>query len=237
MIKHTVQSFLIIGTDQDLLQNQMNTLYQAYDVLTIDRTILSTDILIEETKSEKLSIGIAEIKKIQKKLILKPIKSKTKAVVILDAQNLTFQAQNALLKTLEEPPDNTIIVLISPTTEVFLPTVLSRCTMIILDEPNKHVYHADDRLEDVLQIISSWGIGRRLKQAEVLAKEKQIAIDWIEKAILSSRNLLRNAVEKDEKDMIANLKHMIKTFQAYGKDVQTTNVNLRLALENMFLAL
>src|SRR3989344_2473360 len=52
-----MQSFLIIGTDQDLLQNQLNTLYQAYDVLTIDRTILSTDILIEETKSEKLSGG------------------------------------------------------------------------------------------------------------------------------------------------------------------------------------
>ncbi|HLD01475.1 MAG TPA: hypothetical protein VJC10_01235 [Patescibacteria group bacterium] len=232
-----MQSFLIIGTDQDLLQNQLNTLYQAYDVLTIDRTILSTDILIEETKSEKLSIGIAEIKKIQKKIILKPIKSKTKAVVILDAQNLTIQAQNALLKTLEEPPNNTIIVLVAPTIEVFLPTVLSRCTIIVIDEPNKHAGLAGENLEEVLQTIPGWEVGQRLKQAEILAKEKQTAGDWIEKAILSTRNLLRNAVEKDEKETITQLKHMAKIFQAYGRDIQTTNVNLRLALENMFLAL
>lgn len=232
-----MQSFLIIGSDQNKIDTTLEELYQKYEVFEIDRTILSTASLLEETKPEKLSIGIAEIKKIQKKLFLKPIKSKMKAVTITEAEHLTPQAQNALLKTLEEPPDNTIIILVAPSEEVFLPTILSRCTILTLNKPNINADQDDNNLEDILQKIPDWEIGQRLKQAEILAKERQTAILWITSAILSARSLLRHSIANDKMEDISTLNKTIKTLQSYGQDIKTTNVNLRLALENLFLSL
>ena len=60
------------------------------------------------------------------RLQLKPFAGKYKVAVLNDAENLSSQSANALLKTLEEPAENTIIILISSSSRL-LPTILSRC--------------------------------------------------------------------------------------------------------------
>ena len=72
------------------------------------------------------AIGIEDIRNCQKKIFLKPIKSKIKAIILEAYNGITTPAQNALLKLLEEPPANTIIYIISANKELFLPTILSR---------------------------------------------------------------------------------------------------------------
>ena len=61
---------------------------------------------------------------------LKPYSSKYKIYIVPDAQLMNPQAQNALLKTLEEPPEYAVLMLLTNNIDTFLPTVLSRCIVL-----------------------------------------------------------------------------------------------------------
>lgn len=76
------------------------------------------------------SIKIDQIRQIQKKIIEAPIISKNKVYIIDDADLMTTEAQNCLLKTLEEPPEFVTIILIGSNENNFLSTIKSRCTII-----------------------------------------------------------------------------------------------------------
>lgn len=78
-------------------------------------------------REKPTSIGVGEIRRIRSDLQVLPYRGSHKVVIIPDAQLMTAQAQNALLKTLEEPPAYAVLLLLSEGTENFLPTVLSRC--------------------------------------------------------------------------------------------------------------
>lgn len=83
-------------------------------------------------KEESPTIGISDIRGWQKELFLTPLNSPYTIGVIPNAELLTIEAQNALLKTLEEPPTHTRIYIESQTSSSLLPTILSRCQMIQL---------------------------------------------------------------------------------------------------------
>ena len=82
-------------------------------------------------------IKIDQIRDMQKKIQEKPIVSKRKVYIINDADKMTKEAQNCLLKTLEEPPEYMTIILVGSNESMFLPTIKSRC-MIIHFEPLKN---------------------------------------------------------------------------------------------------
>ncbi|MDZ7744961.1 MAG: hypothetical protein U5K77_04375 [Candidatus Saccharibacteria bacterium] len=83
---------------------------------------------VKEIWPEKNSIGIDAVRNIQSTLKLKaPGSQKIRRVIIIhDAQNLTVEAQNALLKILEEPPEDVRIIMTSVSQKALLPTVESR---------------------------------------------------------------------------------------------------------------
>lgn len=76
------------------------------------------------------SIKIGDIRWLREYTNLKPYQAQKKIFVIQDAQRLTVEAANALLKTLEEPPQDTVIILIVNSANRLLPTVISRCKLI-----------------------------------------------------------------------------------------------------------
>lgn len=76
------------------------------------------------------SIKIEQIRLMQEKVVEKPIISNKKVYIINDAELLTKEAQNCLLKTLEEPPEYVIIILIVSNESKILNTVKSRCVKI-----------------------------------------------------------------------------------------------------------
>lgn len=82
-------------------------------------------------------IGIAQIKQLVKHLSTKPFGQTAKSAVILDGTNITSDAQNALLKTLEEPSGESIILIGVDSETKLLPTVLSRCMVINLHSKNE----------------------------------------------------------------------------------------------------
>lgn len=73
------------------------------------------------------SIKIEQIRYLQRKIQEKPIISNKKVYIINDADKMTQEAQNCLLKTLEEPPEYSIIILIGSNENAFLNTIKSRC--------------------------------------------------------------------------------------------------------------
>ncbi len=75
------------------------------------------------------SIGIDEIRQIQHTLSRKST-SGANIVIVLNAHTMTIAAQNAFLKTLEEPPTNSEIYLITTQPDELLPTIVSRCQII-----------------------------------------------------------------------------------------------------------
>lgn len=80
--------------------------------------------------NNKKSLGVSDVRdNIIKNIETKPFKYKYKVFVIKDAHNMTIQAQNAILKTIEEPPKFAIFILLSKNYNSFLPTILSRCIL------------------------------------------------------------------------------------------------------------
>ena len=80
-------------------------------------------------KLEGNSIKIAQIRNLQSDIVIKPHK-KYKIYIIDKAEKMTVEAQNALLKTLEEPPEYAIIILVTNNKEGLLPTIRSRCEIV-----------------------------------------------------------------------------------------------------------
>lgn len=105
---------------------------------------------------------------------IKPYNHDYKIYMIPKADTLTVQAQNALLKTLEEPPEYAVFILLAENTAAFLPTVLSRCVLFdIKPLPNDTVKNylvakgkADDKSSSVYAEYSQGSIGKAIMFAE-----------------------------------------------------------------------
>lgn len=82
------------------------------------------------------SIKIEQIRYLQEKISEKPIISEHKVYIIDDCGSMTKEAQNCLLKTLEEPPEYAILILILSNESKLLNTIKSRCTKIVFHKLN-----------------------------------------------------------------------------------------------------
>ena len=88
--------------------------------------------LREEPEEAQTELRIDTIRSVTQDAGLKPFEARRKILVIPDAQNLTTQAGNALLKTLEEPPAHVVLLLTAADTRLLLPTIVSRCQVLAL---------------------------------------------------------------------------------------------------------
>lgn len=84
-------------------------------------------------------IKIEQIRELQSKILEKPIISNKKVYIIKDADTMTQEASNCLLKTLEEPPEYITIILIGANESMFLNTIRSRCTKILFRKINDEI--------------------------------------------------------------------------------------------------
>jgi DNA polymerase III delta prime subunit len=127
------------------------------------------------------TIGIEAIRKIKKWLSQKAYQEKKRLIVIYQAQQLTIEAQNAFLKTLEEPPKNTLILLAVDNSHRLLPTIISRCQIVRLKANNSLQKPIDQKLIEVFnknlaeKIIFSQKMGKKKKEEVLawLAEQKQ----------------------------------------------------------------
>ena len=98
-------------------------------------------------RTEKLSIGVDEVRDLVRRSALAPVGRRWQVMIVEDADRLTEQACNALLKAIEEPTERTVWMLCAPTVEDLLPTIRSRCRLVTLATPS-----AED-------VAASWSAG------------------------------------------------------------------------------
>jgi DNA polymerase-3 subunit delta' len=85
------------------------------------------DVRFIEPLADKKEISIQQIRELERELNYRSFTGKRKIVIIDPATLVNLSAQNALLKTLEEPPEDSLIILIASNAGALLPTVRSRC--------------------------------------------------------------------------------------------------------------
>jgi hypothetical protein len=174
--------------------------------------------------NEKPSVGIAKVKTIEKFLSRKPLIFPQKTCYLPHAELLTVAAQNAFLKTLEEPPANSQIVLCSPGTDRLLETIVSRCHLIKIS-PNQLSSQGLTNQAQIFKKIKSASLGFRIKLAQENAESSEVAVSFCLKQL---KWLQGNLDEDQQKTNLAQqLIQTIKYLQA--------NVNPKLCLEQLFL--
>ncbi|PIQ24198.1 hypothetical protein COW36_10275 [bacterium (Candidatus Blackallbacteria) CG17_big_fil_post_rev_8_21_14_2_50_48_46] len=89
-------------------------------------------------------LKLAQIKKLIEQVNLPPVQSAVQIFVIEHAENMNTESGNALLKTLEEPASNSLILLVSPYPARVLPTLRSRSQQVILQLPESQVLKPED---------------------------------------------------------------------------------------------
>ncbi len=149
----------------------------------------STSLAINPERSRKVEGGATEIKieyirQLQRDIALKPYEGKTKVFIIDNAHKLTPEAQAALLKILEEPPRNSLIILISDKPALLFKTIISRCKILKfapliraeLKEVFKKDYGFDNNTAHFLAYFSEGRLGcaLRLKDADTLNFKNRI---------------------------------------------------------------
>jgi DNA polymerase III delta prime subunit len=168
------------------------------------------DFVIERL-GDKSEIVIDQIHEMQKIISLahQPLN-----VVIREAQFLNPPAQNALLKTLEEPPENTTIYLYVDSEDNLLPTIVSRCVVKVQSLKFKVEISSD--LIKLLNLILETNIKEGFKWAEKI-KDRQEAVKIIDDLMAT-------------KESLSVYRRLQKT-----KKYLRANCNLRLTLENLFI--
>ena len=177
------------------------------------------------------SIGIDQVRELKKKLTLKPYSAQLKIAFITEAEKLTLVAQNALLKTLEEPPGHSLIILSCLQADLLLPTIVSRCRIINLGqkvnvETNKEQINQSQK---IIEVINKKGVGERLILANDYLSSRQEAIDFTQNLLLALRKLMR---QKPSPAITGQIRQTQKTLT-----MLEANINPKLCLDNLLLGL
>lgn len=162
---------------------------------------------------EGSAIKIEQIRNMQVKIAEKPINSNYKVYLINDAELMTQEAQNCLLKTLEEPPEYIVIILITSNENKVLNTIKSRCMKLYFNNLDKNsvkkVLTEKFEMEDINDSFLD-AVGGSIKKA-LLIKEKSSEYEKITKLfdIIDKENLVNfinsASIIYENKDDIYNI--------------------------------
>jgi DNA polymerase III subunit delta' len=143
------------------------------------RTVLArshADVAVIRT--EKLSIGVDEVRDLVRRSALSPVGRHWQIMIVEDADRLTEQACNALLKAIEEPTARTVWMLCAPTVEDVLPTIRSRCRQLTLATPTPEQVAAflirSDGVDDALASYAARASQGHIGRARALARDEEI---------------------------------------------------------------
>ena len=211
-------SILIIGGTKEQVKTKV------LEVTDLSSLKENPDLKLIGPLENKNTIGIDQIRDCNDFIHQKPFAAKRKFAVFLQAEKITPQAQNALLKTLEEPPAYAQIILCSKTENALLETVVSRCKKV------QGLTHK--KVETALgqNPFLSMKMGDRLGEVQKLAAlDRDELIEKFESWIEESRGvLIKNA---DDANLRNSAAEDLKLLTEVKESIENTNVNVRLALE------
>ncbi len=170
---------------------------------------------------EEKKIGIERIKKLLPHLHTTKLGG-GKIVVIFESQRLTAAAQNALLKLLEEPPGELLIILTTPNPQLLLPTVISRCLPI--KTKNERVGGRETVTEEVFKSLA----GRRL----ALFEEK---VGYHQEDVISFFDKIETHIRLKGR-MDSKSAHLLSKIWQAKKLLRNESANVKLIVDELLLS-
>lgn len=121
----------------------------------------------ERDKSRNLTLNISTVREVSVSVAYRPLEARWRVVIVDDVETMQEAAQEAFLKTLEEPPSYAVILLVTRDADLLLPTIQSRCTIIRF---------ADIRADTIQRRLESGGVDA--VRAQHLATLSQGSMGW-----------------------------------------------------------
>ena len=223
-------TYLIIGNSPENINEKIFEIIGKLWEKEITKDVLESqhpDIHTIESKNIK-SIGIEDIKHLQKEMIFNPYIESVQIALIFDAQKLTTEAQNSFLKTLEESSNSTAYILITDSEKNLLQTIVSRSSRVYTKETN--IKRETQNIPEILKL----DLIEAFSQIEKIAKEKDRTDNLILDLELYYQQLFKEALNQNRqtKQICDNIQEVLKTRKRLE-----ANGNRRLLLENLFLVL
>ncbi len=233
------KSFLILGGNFSERETAFQDLYLKLKPkearLTNDPDFISL--------SAENSIGINQVRRLEENFSLKSHSFPPKLGFIAQAEKLTLEAQNALLKMLEEPIGNSVLILTAPRQENLLITVVSRCQLINL--PEKAVIELSSEeikeLSQELEKILNSSPGKRIQFNDQLNTRDE-AIAFCQNQLCLWREILLKKIKQPQslKSRLNRLssREITTTIRQLEKTLQflKANANPRLCLDNLLIS-
>ena len=166
-------------------------------------------------------VKIDQIRELVKTVYEKPIVSNKKVYIINDSNLMTKEAQNSLLKTLEEPPEYVTIILITSNDNLFLPTIKSRCTKINFNKLSKkkkkkilETYYNYSNVSDLVLKIADGSVKKAIKVQEKEQDYKEINEIYSKIENISLINIInsKEVVFKDKEETQEILEYINQIF-------------------------
>ncbi len=223
-------TYLIIGNNSKNINDKVVSIISTLWMREIEEDILNLNIPdIHRIESSNInSIGIEDVKKLQKEMVYTPYTELVQVALVVDADRLTIQAQNSFLKTLEESSSTTAYILTTTNERKLLPTILSRSMKI-------YTKQVKNEREDVgVPNILEMDLIEAFSSIEKISKDMDNSKEFLDQIESYYQNLFEDALKSNEQsqkiyDNIQRISETKKRVQANG--------NRRLLLENLFLVL
>lgn len=211
---------------EDYLKKFLSDIF-GYEIVQITDT---PDIHILDRREEN-SIGIEDIKDFVKEMIYKPFDGKKQVAIVYASEKLTNQAQNSLLKTLEESSDDTIYILCVDNEKNVLPTIYSRSKPIYVRQ--EMVVKAQDVIKpEILDL----DLVDQFNYVSEISEEKRSCLDFL----ASIEVYYKSELEKEIKNVNINSSRTISERLKYIQETRekiNSNCNKKLVLEALFVYL
>lgn len=182
---------------------------------------------------EEDSIKTEQIKNLTNNVLEKPIQSNKKIYIINNSENMTKEAQNSLLKTLEEPPEYVVIILITANENLLLNTIKSRCIKIPFEplSNNEIKEYLSAHSESITTDNMIKAFGGSIEKA-IKLKDKEETYEKVAEIFKSIENLnelqllsIKDTIFKDKDEVYSILDYINTIF--YDKiisNIENTNV-------------
>lgn len=202
-------------------------------------------------------ISVDQVRKVIHEISLSSLHGTARVLIIDDADRMGRGAQNALLKTVEEPPHNAHVIFVTSDRSRLLPTIQSRCQNMVFSLLNDHSLHmiskdqqlctlamgrpglltkflSDEKTKEIYltdlcknDVLITGSVTERLKYAEELAKDQEHARDVL---IGLQWHMRQDARMNGSYDVYEKIKKIEQT-----RSLLRTNANARMVLEELFL--
>ena len=200
------------------------------------------DLFFIERGSDDTRVRIGQVRALQQALRLRPSEGGRRAVVIADAEWMNQEAQNALLRLLEEPPPDTTLVLVATSSAGLLATVRSRCQRVAFRGRDAQALDADERadLEARFESIGAAKLPDLLDWAEEYRGPRAIAASRVTTLLQIGSGLLRERVGRRVAAGFAEISPALSAQRVLSecrKSLVQRNANPQMVAERALLAL